>query len=207
MPDPQETTPSQVPPFDPLVFVGENEGQPLVVMLDQSFGRGFCDKSRGQAVMVEIRLERVDGNGLPPVADWPGLEEVEAALVKEFAETDDDWRFVARTYGEGVARYCFYGRKTSSAPARTARVLGDFPAAAAGHTVTIQADPTWAAYNAFFPGDERGDARGDAPGDDDFAPSFRDDDGPPGGRAAPTKPYRREEQPWRGEESQAHPED
>lgn len=178
--------------INPTVFVGENEGQPVLVQLEQSFGKGHSDKSRGSAVTFEIALPRVDGNGLPPQEDWPALEVLEAAIVKEFAETEDDWRYVARTYGEGVVRFCLYGRKTSSAAGRLARVLAEFPAMGE-HRVTVQMDPAWAAYNAFFPGDE---------GKDDFAPSFRDDDVAP---SSPRRPVMRDEQPWRGEESQAHP--
>lgn len=179
---------------DPIVYVGDSEGMPLLVTFERAYGKAYADRARQWAVTVELALPRVDGNGLPPRQDWPALEAIEAALVRDLATDGDDWKYVVRLYGEARARYCFYAPRSAHAAARVSRVLAELPDVPE-HRVQVQQDPKWTAYNSFFPGDEGPTT----------APSFRDrppysvDDRPP-------RP-RRDDQPWRGEEQQSHPED
>ncbi len=177
------------------IYVGENEGNPLLVTLDRSHGQGASDPSRPWAIMVEFTLARVDSNALPPQEDWPSLERIEAALVVTLATDEDDWRYVARIYGEGTARFCFYARRSSAAAERVGRAIAgleDLPP----HRVQVLPDPSWSAYAAFFPAEER-----------ERTPlSFRDEPPYAVEDQRPSRPPR-EEQPWRGEESQAHPDE
>lgn len=194
---------------DVVIYVGENDGAPLLVALDRSFGAGFADTQRPWAVMVEVRLARVDSNAMPLKEDFGVLEAFEAALLPHLTAdgeaTPADWEYVLRTYGEGVARFGFYAGRNGGAERRVERAVGDAMSSVAGAEevlgqtrVVLQRDPTWSAYAAFFPGDESKEHGG-------IAMSFRDDS-PAAPRGGPAwKP--REEQPWRGEESQKHPEE
>lgn len=185
-------------PKDWLIHVGESEGNPLLIMLDRSPGRDFSDKSRQWAIMVELPLDRTDSNALPPQEEWPQLEAVESALVRDLATDEDDWRYVVRIYGEGVARYCFYAKRSAAAKERVARTLAEF--GPPPHRVSVQPDPTWSAYRSFFPEDEKDPHEG-------VAPSFRDEPAPTTESTYRPRRFPRDDQPWRGEEHQAHPED
>lgn len=188
---------ASLPPFDPMVFVGESEGAPLIVQLDRVWGRDYRDPARGNAVMVELRLPRVDGHGLPVAEDWPKLTAIESALIHELAQDDQAWKYVVRLYGESVARFCFYAGRTAGAERAVRSVMSEFPTWSAAARVVIQSDRDWSAYARFFP-DDAASAR--------VAPSFRDES--PYDLGSPTRPRPpREEQPWRGEDKQAHPEE
>jgi hypothetical protein len=179
------------------VHVGESEGQPLVVLLDHGPGRGFRDPAFPWAVMIELKLARVDGNGLPPQDDWGRLAEIEAVLIRELGE---DWRYVVRVYGEGVCRFGFYAPRNGGAEARVRSAMAEAGESESYRAVLVR-DAEWAGYAEFFPDQEGGDGRLGG-----VAPSFRDDTGassPP----PPRRPWVKgvgEEQPFRGEDGQRH---
>jgi hypothetical protein len=183
-----------------VVFVGESEGQPLIVQFDRIWGPGYSDRERGNAVMVEIALRQVDGHGLPVEADWPDLSAIESALVHEFAADENGWRYVVRLYGESLARFCFYAGRTAGAQRRVQAVMSAFPAYAEGTRVNIQSDKDWSAYARFFPDDQSNPATAH-----NIAPSFRDEPG-----YSPSRQQhrtQRDDQPWRGEDRQSHPDE
>jgi len=194
------------------VYAGESEGNPLVVKLDRRFGEGYGDRVRHWAVMVELGLPRVDGNGLPPVVDFAALEEVEAGLAGELAGDAEDWTYVVRTYGEGVVRFGFYAKRNGGAVARVERAVAGLPGHLAEYVercgTRLVSDPKWEAYGRYFTGEDGGERGGERGGES--GGSFRDntpyDVGGAGRASGRGKPVR-EDQPWRGEEQQAHPEE
>lgn len=206
-------------PQDWSIYVGESEGNPLLVMLDRTPAREAPDRSRPWAVMVELKVPRVDGNALPPQTDWPALEAIEAALVRDLATDEDDWRYVVRLYGEGLCRFCFYAPRSSAAPQRVSRALAtlddEFAEFTEDHRTQVQSDPIWSAYRSFFPPDDAkgetahgGSFRDDPPYDPTGAPtSARSGSEPSGTRRPWSGQPRREEQPYRGEDVQNHPDD
>lgn len=217
-----ESAPSSKP--DWLVYPGENEGHPLIVLLDREPGNRepfFHDKRRPWAILVELPLPRVDSNALPVPEDWPTLEAIEAALVRDLATDEDDWTYVVRTYGEGVCRFGFYARRSSAAEARIKRTLAEFDPEWHTPSVKIFSDPKWAAYHSFFPEDQQpGPTPPQTPTQTPthhrqpndlggVAPSFRDDPdtGPSPSFRARSQFRPREDQPWRGDTPQVHPED
>jgi hypothetical protein len=188
---------------DWIVYVGESEGSPLVVKLDRRFGAGYFDPKRQWAVMMVVRLPRVDGNGLPPADDFPLLDRFETELVQQVASDPDDWVYVVRVMGEGVCRLCFYSPRSGGVAKRIERTLAEISGLddfTPHCTVQVLQDPKWEAYGRFF-----ADASDDLGG---VAPSFRDESALPGS-SVPPRPRRpqRDEQPWRGEETQTHPDD
>lgn len=185
------------PPYDPVIFVGEEEGQPLIVQLDRSFGRNYADPARPHAILIEFRLARVDGHGLPPQDDWPQLADLESALVRALATDDDDWRYVVRLYGVGLARFGFYAQRPAGTDRRVKLALASLPDLPSPARIRIQPDPTWSAYAQFFPAD---------PATEGLPPSFRDDTpyDAPLSRSARTTP---EDQPYRADDNQLHPAD
>ncbi|MFN4244415.1 MAG: DUF695 domain-containing protein [Tepidisphaerales bacterium] len=172
-----------------VVFVGESEGMPLLVKLDGRFGAGYRDVQRPWAVTVRCALDRIDGNGLPPEADFPMWEAVEAAVDEAIGDGEGGIA-VARLYGEGLARLCYYAGRRAGLEGRLRRALAGRAAA-----LEVREDRSWSGYERLLTAWRQSE---------EVPPSFRDESPPawPGTKRRPV-----EEQPWRGEELQRHVDD
>lgn len=193
------------------VFVGESEGMPLLIRLNRAWARDDADRGRPWAVTLVLRVARVDHVGLPAAASSEVWDELQRRLSQALTG-DGEWAEVARLDGEGVIRLGFYAAHGGGAVRRAVRAWNDLPASlrdlATQLSVSVQADPTWSAYARLREQSEAADRRTASPPGPtqaglDVSPNSRR------GRRRGETPWRStsEEQPWRGEELQRHPDE
>lgn len=136
-----------------VIYVGEDEGSPLIIKLTTRFGPGYADPDRRWVVTASFPLDRFDGHGLPTADDFPLWDSLEAALAAELTGPDD-WTPVVRIYGQATVRFGYYAPRSGGAESRVRHAAAALPPQLQQRlgplSITVQPDPTWQAYHRFL---------------------------------------------------------